>query len=110
MATAPERVEDGDMRRRIVDRTRLAVVRAAVVLIALAILVGVASAQTDPLPSWNDGSAKQSIVGFVQAITDRGDARFVAPDLRIDESDCQSPPSPLNSPPSGVLQRTWLAF
>jgi phosphoserine phosphatase len=83
MATAPERVEDGDMRRRIVDRTRLAVVRAAVVLIALAILVGVASAQTDPLPSWNDGSAKQSIVGFVQAITDRGDARFVAPDLRI---------------------------
>ena len=27
-------------------------------------------AQTDPLPSWNDGPAKQAIVEFVQATTD----------------------------------------
>jgi phosphoglycolate phosphatase-like HAD superfamily hydrolase len=71
------------MRRPVVGRTRLIVVRTAVVLIALAILVGVTSAQTDPLPSWNDGPAKQSIVSFVQAVTDRGDARYVAPELRI---------------------------
>ena len=29
-----------------------------------------AFAQTDPLPSWNDGPAKQAIVDFVRATTD----------------------------------------
>jgi phosphoglycolate phosphatase-like HAD superfamily hydrolase len=40
-------------------------------------------AQTDPLPSWNDGPAKQAIVGFVRATTTPGDARFVPPAERI---------------------------
>ena len=34
-----------------------------------------AQAQTDPLPSWNDGPAKQAIVEFVQATTDARPAR-----------------------------------
>ena len=42
-----------------------------------------ASAQTDPLPSWNDGPSKQSIVKFVQAVTDRANAQYVAPEARI---------------------------
>jgi hypothetical protein len=29
-------------------------------------------AQTDPLPSWNDGAAKQAIVAFVKETTDQG--------------------------------------
>jgi hypothetical protein len=29
-----------------------------------------ARAQTDPLPSWNDGAAKQAIAAFVKATTD----------------------------------------
>jgi len=35
------------------------------------------SAAPDPLPSWNDGSAKKSIVEFVQATTKEGGPRFV---------------------------------
>ena len=41
------------------------------------------SAQTDPLPSWNEGDVKQAIVNFVQAVTDRASARYVAPEARI---------------------------
>ena len=42
-----------------------------------------AQAQTDPLPSWNDGPAKQAIVAFVQATTTQGSSRFVPPAERI---------------------------
>jgi hypothetical protein len=37
----------------------------------------------DPLPSWNDGPAKQAIVGFVQATTTPGNLQFVPPAGRI---------------------------
>jgi phosphoglycolate phosphatase-like HAD superfamily hydrolase len=40
-------------------------------------------AQTDPLPSWNDGAAKQRIVDFVRATTDKASPHFVPPDARI---------------------------
>ena len=42
-----------------------------------------AYAQTDPLPSWNDGAAKSAIVEFVQATTTPGGAKFVPPAERI---------------------------
>jgi phosphoglycolate phosphatase-like HAD superfamily hydrolase len=42
-----------------------------------------ALAQTDPLPSWNDGPAKQAIVEFVQATTTQGSPKFVPPAERI---------------------------
>src|SRR5215468_12200436 len=42
-----------------------------------------ASADTDPLPSWNDGAAKQAIVNFVQATTDQSSPTFVPPAARI---------------------------
>lgn len=42
-----------------------------------------AFAQTDPLPSWNDGPAKQAIVAFVQATTTQGGPKFVPPEARI---------------------------
>jgi len=42
-----------------------------------------AGAQTDPLPSWNDGAAKQAIVNFVATATTEGGADFVAPADRI---------------------------
>ena len=38
---------------------------------------GPASAQSDPLPSWNDGPAKQAIVKFVHATTDAASPNFV---------------------------------
>jgi len=47
-------------------------------------LVGAqAFAQSDPLPSWNDGATKMAIVDFVKATTERGSAKFVMPEARI---------------------------
>ena len=39
--------------------------------------------QTDPLPSWNDGAARQAFVKFVGAVTAQGSPQFVAPAARI---------------------------
>jgi phosphoglycolate phosphatase-like HAD superfamily hydrolase len=49
---------------------------------ALAVSVQ-ASAQSDPLPSWNDGAAKKAIVAFVQATTTQGSPKLVPPAERI---------------------------
>jgi phosphoglycolate phosphatase-like HAD superfamily hydrolase len=42
-----------------------------------------AVAQTDPLPSWNDGPARQAIVDFVQKTTDKANPDYVPPAERI---------------------------
>jgi phosphoglycolate phosphatase-like HAD superfamily hydrolase len=42
-----------------------------------------AAAQTDSLPSWNDGPTKQAIVEFVQKVTDESSPDFVPPAERI---------------------------
>jgi hypothetical protein len=55
---------------------------AITVLIGLALLSTVAHAQ-DPLPSWNDGKAKQTIVAFVAKVTKEGAPDFVPPAERI---------------------------
>jgi phosphoserine phosphatase len=57
--------------------------RAAFVLLA-AVIASVARAQApDPLPSWNDGAAKQAVVAFVRATTTPGLSSFVPPAERI---------------------------
>ena len=57
-------------------------------LAALAVACGLlapvsATAESDPLPSWNDGAAKQAIVDFVKATTDSASSKFVPPEERI---------------------------
>lgn len=42
-----------------------------------------ASAQSDPLPSWNDGATKQSIIAFVGRVTESGGADYVAETERV---------------------------
>ncbi|MEJ2239179.1 MAG: HAD family hydrolase, partial [Gemmatimonadales bacterium] len=42
-----------------------------------------ALAQTDALPSWNDGPAKRAIVAFVNVTTDKASPKFVPPAERI---------------------------
>ena len=42
-----------------------------------------AHAQTNPLPSWNEGAVKQAIVTFVKEITDQASPKFVPPAERI---------------------------
>src|SRR5258705_8794461 len=53
------------------------------VVCALLLAAIAAQAQTDPLPSWNDSPAKQAIVEFVRATTDKASPKFVPPEARI---------------------------
>src|SRR5580765_8186000 len=57
-------------------------VRAA---IAMSILLGgvVNANARDPLPSWNDGPAKQAILAFVRATTEKSSPKYVEPKDRI---------------------------
>jgi phosphoglycolate phosphatase-like HAD superfamily hydrolase len=57
--------------------------RMVVVLCALGFLTIAAQAQTDPLPSWNDGAARQAITAFVKATTTPGSPTFVSEPERI---------------------------
>jgi phosphoserine phosphatase len=57
-------------------------------LLTLAVLAAVTLAATsaraaDPLPSWNDGKAKQSIVSFVEKVTTPGSPDFVPVPERV---------------------------
>jgi len=45
--------------------------------------VTVAPAADDPLPSWNDGATKQSIIDFVTRVTKEGGPDYVAPPERV---------------------------
>jgi len=60
-------------------------VRRAGVLLAAAVcsFATFAGAQSDPLPSWNDGDAKRAIVAFVEATTKQGGPDFVPEAERI---------------------------
>jgi hypothetical protein len=59
----------------------------AAALVAAVACVGSPSpapvAQPDPLPSWNDGAARQAIVRFVADVTTKGGPSFVPPEERI---------------------------
>jgi phosphoglycolate phosphatase-like HAD superfamily hydrolase len=58
-------------------------VLARIVALAAFLAASAALAQTDPLPSWNDGPAKARIVGFVQAVTAQEGKDYVPPADRI---------------------------
>jgi phosphoglycolate phosphatase-like HAD superfamily hydrolase len=56
------------------------------VLIAALLITGIggrALAQSDPIPSWNDGPVKKSITDFVTRVTMPGSVDFVLPSERI---------------------------
>ncbi len=50
-------------------------------------VAGTAQAQSDPLPSWNDGPAKEAILTFVRATTDPSSPDFLPPEDRVAEFD-----------------------
>jgi hypothetical protein len=52
------------------------------VLICLPLL-GASCRTQDPLPSWNEGPAKQAILNFVRVTTNSSNPNFVPPDQRI---------------------------
>ncbi len=58
--------------------------RAVFVLLLISIGVLANSAEAaDPLPSWNEGTAKRSIIDFVYRVTQPGSPDFVVPERRI---------------------------
>ena len=66
--------------------SRRALLSALAVLTVLPETLQRAAAQTasgDPLPSWNDGATKQSIVSFVAAVTREGSSDFVPVPQRV---------------------------
>jgi phosphoglycolate phosphatase-like HAD superfamily hydrolase len=52
-------------------------------VLGLSFIVTTAAWATDPLPSWNEGAAKQAIMEFVKATTQEGGNQFVSPAERI---------------------------
>ncbi len=58
-------------------------IRNTLALLAITFASLTATYAQDPLPSWNDGAAKQAIVDFVKTTTETGGANFVAPEERI---------------------------
>lgn len=54
-------------------------------LVACAIVLTAASAfaQTDPLPSWNDGAAKKQVIDLVRQTTDKSSPYFAPPEQRV---------------------------
>ena len=67
------------------ERRRLLAGLAALAILFAPLLPTLAEAPstTDPLASWNDGSAKKAIVDFVKATTDKSSPDFVPPEERI---------------------------
>src|SRR5215471_12712938 len=69
------------------DQTGINVTRRVLssLLAGLIVLTGAfaAHSQTDPLPSWSDGPAKQAIVGFVARVTREGGPEYVEPAERV---------------------------
>jgi len=55
----------------------------AVMLVAALTLTTAVARPADPLPSWNEGPAKKSIVAFVTKVTTKGSLDFVSPAERI---------------------------
>jgi hypothetical protein len=56
----------------------------SVFILALGVVFGTqALAESDPLPSWNEGATRQAIVEFVQTVTDESSPSYVPPAERI---------------------------
>jgi len=55
----------------------------AIALLAAVVLTTINARAQDPLPSWNDGPAKQSIINFVEKVTKPGSPDFVPVPERI---------------------------
>ncbi len=55
----------------------------AVVVWLMIVAIAPSFSQPDPLPSWNQGTAKERIITFVRQTTDRASPQYVPPEQRI---------------------------
>src|SRR5271154_6688489 len=75
-------------RREEIDMQHLAAhfrwsMRAGLALCVLLLGTAGAHAQRDPLPSWNNGPAKQAIISFVRDTTEKSSSKYVDPQDRV---------------------------
>jgi phosphoglycolate phosphatase-like HAD superfamily hydrolase len=61
----------------------LVVVAAAITVAAAALAAATATRADAPLPSWNDGPARQAIVAFVESVTGEASSDYLPPAERI---------------------------
>ncbi len=54
-----------------------------VTILVLTLTHGVVAAAEDPLPSWNDGAVKQSVLAFIEKVAKEGGSEFVPQAERI---------------------------
>jgi phosphoglycolate phosphatase-like HAD superfamily hydrolase len=59
------------------------IVKSLIVAVTLTVLSSNVSRAEDPLPSWDEGPAKQAILDFVKATTTQGTPQFVPAEARI---------------------------
>ena len=57
--------------------------KASALILGLILFLGSSALAQDPLPSWNDGTAKEAILYFVNAVTDKNSKDYVEPAERI---------------------------
>jgi phosphoserine phosphatase len=70
-------------RKNTIVKTTLTKKNLTATLAAALAFTAVIARAADPLPSWNDGPAKQAIVEFVKATTSQGSPQFVPAEARI---------------------------
>src|SRR5215813_13731095 len=70
---------------KVMDREfyKLQVRQTAALIAAVLLVVAIVRAQSDPLPSWNDGASKKAIVDFVERTTKPGSAEFIPVEERV---------------------------
>jgi phosphoglycolate phosphatase-like HAD superfamily hydrolase len=69
--------------RRVISIRMINGLLSAAALLALGAGCTTAHPSANPLPSWNEGPAKQAIVAFIRATTVKGSPKFVPPAERI---------------------------
>src|SRR5271167_1111991 len=59
----------------------------AAIMVVESLNLPASARERDPLPSWNDGPAKQAIIDFVKTTIDKSNSKFVPPEERVAEFD-----------------------
>jgi hypothetical protein len=65
------------------DLTRRNLIKGSAALAVVGATSRLSRAAEDPLPSWNDGSAKAAVLAFVREATDKSSSKYVEPADRI---------------------------
>jgi len=71
------------MKSELKGATAVKLIRLLAITLLVSLVPAMSARAADHLRSWNDGPAKQAIIEFVKATTDKGSPKFVRPEDRI---------------------------